>query len=552
MRMAIKPATRTMALPGLALRRGAFAGGSLVAFLALVHTTTDAFSSMFTALLPTVQARFGLTATTLALLVGVFSLISAFGQPLLGTLADRLGMRLIGALSIALSTLLVSLVSIVPAVELLPILLLIGSIGSAAFHPAGMSMARTAGGVRKHLAVSVFGAGGTLGVAIGPVIILFVVSTFGLGATPWVLALGAALGGVAYRVLPARVAEPRAERHRTFDRRLLIGPVGLLTLAEVFASLAPLTFMSAVPLWLVNAHGVRRDASLIGWTLAAFSLSAALGGIAAGLLSARVSPRLLAPGTLLLALFPLLALLSLTPGTPPFFAAVTLAGALMQVSLPILVVSAQDFAPRAVAAASGMLMGVATGIAGVLYIGIGRLQDLVGLAPAMCLGFLAVIPAALVTFVALTKYRVSADAVVPVVVAGSRCSCAGCACTILAGGDARGQVTRDGGVRGKDADAACWCAGDQDARRSDGSGDGPALQPPPHTRSDAHALVHLRHRGAGLTVQTSPHESGAPDPFDEPIVRQHSIGKRRTAGHLSACNEDEPRHAVEKQGMCNG
>ncbi len=141
------------------------------------------------------------------------------------------------------------------------------------------------------------------------------------------------------------------------------------------------------------------------------------------------------PVTLLLALFPLLALLSLTPGTPPFFAAVMLAGALMQVSLPILVVSAQDLAPRTVAAASGMLMGVATGIAGVLYIGIGRLQDLVGLAPAMRLGFLAVIPAALVAYVALTKYRVSADVAVPVVVAGSRCGCAGCACTILAGGD---------------------------------------------------------------------------------------------------------------------
>ena len=57
--------------------------------------------------------------------------------------------------------------------------------------------------------------------------------------------------------------------------------------------------------------------------------------------------------------------------------------------------SAQDLAPDDMSTASGMLLGLATGTAGVLYIGIGRLKEVVGIAPAMRLSFLLLIPAAL-------------------------------------------------------------------------------------------------------------------------------------------------------------
>jgi MFS transporter, FSR family, fosmidomycin resistance protein len=60
----------------------------------------------------------------------------------------------------------------------------------------------------------------------------------------------------------------------------------------------------------------------------------------------------------------------------------------------LLVVAAQDLAPKAIATASGLLMGFAGGVAGLLYIGIGWLQETVGLMVAMQVGFLAVVPAA--------------------------------------------------------------------------------------------------------------------------------------------------------------
>ncbi len=71
-------------------RRVLLTGGSLALFLTLVHTAIDTVSSMLTALLPTIQIRFGLTESTLALLVATLSFSSSVVQPLFGALSDRL------------------------------------------------------------------------------------------------------------------------------------------------------------------------------------------------------------------------------------------------------------------------------------------------------------------------------------------------------------------------------------------------------------------------------------------------------------------------------
>jgi FSR family fosmidomycin resistance protein-like MFS transporter len=65
-------------------------------------------------------------------------------------------------------------------------------------------------------------------------------------------------------------------------------------------------------------------------------------------------------------------------------------------SSPVKVVVAQDLAPHAPAAASGMILGVTAGVAGALYIALGRFQETVGLEAGVVLGFLMVIPAALI------------------------------------------------------------------------------------------------------------------------------------------------------------
>jgi FSR family fosmidomycin resistance protein-like MFS transporter len=386
-------------------KRYLLTGAGLSAFLMLVHTTNDAFTSMLAALLPTLQERFSLTETTLALLVATLSFSSSVTQPFFGALADRLGRRLLGALGVFLSSALLSLIGVAPSILVLFGLLFLGGLGSAAFHPAGTSLARAAGRENKGLAVSLFSFGGTIGLAIGPVVILYVIAHFGFGFTPWLMIPGVILGGLMYLLVPPQERSQGAQRPKLFHLDLFMGPVGILCLSGTLRSISFVAFINAIPLWLVTTHGIPRDDVLIGYTIGAFSFAAGLGGVISGALEHRVSHQVLVTGTMLLAMLPLFGVFWLEPGSAMFYAMVVFAGAFVNAGLPLMVVSAQDLAPHAVGTASGMLMGFTWGTAGVLYIGIGRLQEVMGLTAAMSLSYLTLIPGAILAYYVLRRYR---------------------------------------------------------------------------------------------------------------------------------------------------
>lgn len=387
-------------LPNLTIQ-----GSGLVVLFALVHTVSDAVTNMLSALLPTLQSLFALTETTLAMLIAALSLSALMTQPLFGALADRLGHRRIAALGVIFNAILFSLIGVVPDVYILFGLILIGGLGSAAFHPAMASMARNAGKGKPELAVGLFSAGGTLGIAIGPIIIMLLLTNFGLSFTPWLMIPGILLGILMFFLASDDSRSKEKTSGKFFDLSLFTGSVGLLALTGILINLAFVTFMSAMPLWLVNDQNLPSDSTLIGWTLSAFSLSAALGGIAGGMLSNRVGMKRLIVTSILLALAPLYGIFSLEPGSLFYFLAVILAGTLVNAGMPLLIVSAQDLSPENKATASGMMMGFSAGAAGLIYVGIGRLQELVGLMPAMKVAYLALIGAAILVTYALKPHK---------------------------------------------------------------------------------------------------------------------------------------------------
>jgi len=379
----------------------------LVILFAVVHTISDAVTNMLSALLPTLQIQFGLTATTLAMLIAALSLSALMTQPLFGAMADRFGHRRIAAIGVILNAILFSLIGVVPNVYILFALILVGGLGSAALHPPIASMARQAGWGKPELAVGLFSAGGTLGIAIGPIIIMILLTNFGLSFTPWLMIPGIFIGLLMFVLAPDDAQANEKETGKFFDLRLFTGPVGLLALTGILTNLAFVTFTSAMPLWLVNDHDLPSNSTLIGWTLSAFSLSAALGGITGGMISNSVGVKRLVITTTLLALLPLYGVFSLEPGSLFYFLAVGLAGALVNAGMPLLIVSAQDLAPENKATASGMMMGFSAGTAGLIYVVIGRLQELIGLVPAMRVAYIALIGAAiLVTFALKSRKQV--------------------------------------------------------------------------------------------------------------------------------------------------
>src|SRR5688572_7879932 len=220
-----------ISIPGIT-----FQSSGLVILFALVHTVSDAVTNMLSALLPTVQSRFGLSETMLALLVATLSFSALVTQPLFGALADRLGNRRIAALGVTFNAILFSLIGIVPNVHILFGLIMVGGLASAALHPAIASMARQVGGKKPELTIGLFSAGGTLGIAIGPIIIMLLLANIGLSFTPWLMIPGILFGALIFMLPSENTKRTVSAETKLFDFSLLAGPMGLLALIGILSN----------------------------------------------------------------------------------------------------------------------------------------------------------------------------------------------------------------------------------------------------------------------------------------------------------------------------
>jgi FSR family fosmidomycin resistance protein-like MFS transporter len=378
----------------LTARRATLTGMNLTLLLTLAHSINDAFTNVLPVFLPTLQLRFGVGEAALAVLVAIVSLSANVLQPFVGAFADHWGRRRAAALGIMAASVLMSFVAVAPNFWSLVFILAVGGLGSAVFHPAAASMARNTG-APKSLSMSFFAAGGGIGTAIMPVVVLSVIRSYGIQYVPFLAIVGVLFGLALFLFTPRQAQPTTTARPRAFDLALFTGPVGLLATVGIFRAVAFISFTNAMPLYLVSVRGYAADAGILGWTLTFYSAASAFGGVLAGLSEPYLGRRPIIVGSMLLAIPALAATLLLPAGTVGYFIAVILSGMLPNCSIPLLVVSAQDLAPHAVATASGMLMGFTWGIAGVLYIGFGSLQELIGLVPAISAGFAFLLPAAL-------------------------------------------------------------------------------------------------------------------------------------------------------------
>ncbi len=374
-------------------RRSTLGGLNLAFLLMAAHATNDAFTNVLPAFLPTLQLRFGVGEAVLATFVAVVSLSANVMQAFLGALADRWGRRRSAALGLMGGSVLMSFIAVAPNSATLLLILAVGGLGSALFHPAAVSLVSGAG-ARRSLAVGLFAAGGPIGAALMPIVALAIIRDHGPQYVPYLGVLGIVLGLALFYFTPRQEPPARATRPKAFDLTLFRGPVGLLALAATFRAIAFVSFSNAMPLFLSNARGFAPDAAIIGATLALYAAGGSAGGLLAGALEGRFGRRRLVVGSMLLALPITAAVLYVAPGSALFWLLVTLAGVTTNAPIPLLVVSAQELAPHAVATASGMLMGFTWGTAGVLYIGFGGLQEAIGLQPALLLSFAFLVPAA--------------------------------------------------------------------------------------------------------------------------------------------------------------
>ena len=330
-----------------------------VALVALSHGTVDAYSAFLHPLLPRIMEKLGLSIALASILVTILSLSASLVQPATGYLADRFGRRVFLAAGPILAGVFLSLIGTAPTFTILVGCLILGGLGSAAFHPPGAALvARAADGKGSGVRLSVFSFGGASGFAIGPLVAVALVEAFGLERLKFAMIPGLVLGACLWIALrdggrPRGVVLPPPPRTVL---RLLRGPLGLVFGISASAAFVQRTFLTMTPI-VAHRAGVSEAAGAA--VLSVYLGSQALGTLTSGFLTDRVNRQRLMVAVATLAVpMHVLAVVAAPMGFVAIVATVV-AGFLNMALLPPVVVMAQEMVTGGAAAGSGVVMGLA-------------------------------------------------------------------------------------------------------------------------------------------------------------------------------------------------
>ena len=361
-----------------------------MALLSSGHFATDFANGALPALLPFLKDKFSLSYAAVGAVILASQASSSLIQPLFGLWSDRWGAIWLLPAGVAVAGAGTAVVVEAPSYWLVLALVLFSGIGSAAFHPEGSKFAGFVSGSKRASGMSLFSIGGNLGFACGPIGATAAVSAFGLRggllvAIPGLLVASALLAGARYLgtfASEAGGARAHAGENDPFAMKLLLCVIAL-------RSIAFFGLVTFVPLWEVSlghskAHG--------NHLLALMIFTGGVGTLLLGPLADRVGrrPVLLASVT---ATGPLVLVFLLVGGVPGSIA-LALVGVCIVGTLGVTMVMGQEYMPRHVGTASGLVIGLSVGFGGIAALGLGVLAD------ATSLRFALVVAAAAPMFAA--------------------------------------------------------------------------------------------------------------------------------------------------------
>jgi MFS transporter, FSR family, fosmidomycin resistance protein len=369
-----------------------------LALLTAGHFVTDINTGALPALLPFLKEYLNLTYTMTASIVLTFNITSSVVQPVFGYFSDRWSARWLLPTGCLVAPLGLALLALGSPYGWILLFTGISGFGQASYHPEAFKTVNALGGKRKATAISLFLVGGSLGISFGPFLGTLFYKHFGVRGSLFFLPLGIVMGAIfllssSWKIkidLPSK--KRQTETSEKTGRPLL--PMGLLLIAVILRSATSLGMLTFVPFYFIDI--LHRDAHTAGQHLSIFLLAASFGSTAGGPVADRYGYKKTVIVTLGIGSF-CLYLFYLTGGAWSFIF-FTLSGFILFSSNAITMAMGQSFMPRDTAMASGLILGLAMGVGGIIVTGLGWVADHWGIIWALQAIFLLPMLAFLIFF----------------------------------------------------------------------------------------------------------------------------------------------------------
>jgi MFS transporter, FSR family, fosmidomycin resistance protein len=349
-----------------------------VATIAGGHFVHDTYTSFLAPLLPLIIQKLGLSLT-LAGSLAAFQQAPSLINPLLGVLADRVSLRWFAIVAPAITAAAMSLIGAAPDYVTLAVLLLITGFSNAFWHVSSPVMVARASGRRVGLGMSLLMIGGELAYTIGPILIVAVVSWWGLDGTYRLMPVGAVASLVIYwrtRNLQARTSTSAARGSLAGTwralRRILL-PIAGIVAARSFMTAALTTYLPT----MLSSEGA--SLWLAGGSLAIIELAGTIGVSLSGTLSDRLGRRPVL--AFVLSTAPLLTLLFLHAPEWALLPVLFLVGMVAFSTNPVLMALVQEYGRNAPATANGLYMAIEFTGRSIILVLVGAMADRWGLRP---------------------------------------------------------------------------------------------------------------------------------------------------------------------------
>jgi len=356
--------------------------------LFLIHFIGDFFQSFIRPLLPVMANKFELSLAQVGLITGIATFMAFLIQPFFGYLADRYKTRLILLVGSFLGAICIPMLGLAPYFWVVLLLIGLGSISSAIYHPTAAGMVSVYAGRRTGFAMSLFGLGGTLGFTLGPIVCSGYVTFMGLQRLPILTIFGVLVFVILFIMIPVVDGDghPRTDFFGTLKESLgeVWKPVLLIwsiAFSRAFVEQSLLTFIPV----LTAAEG--HSLVSVGGIVSLFTIGGSISALVCGHLVDRIgfkpvyffSFALSSPSLLLF----------INAEGRHIYPLALLAGFFLLATLFPAVALAQKVAPRGRSLVSSIIIGLAMGMAGLMMPLAGKMADTFGIRTVLnCVGLI--------------------------------------------------------------------------------------------------------------------------------------------------------------------
>ncbi|MBA7623070.1 Sialic acid transporter NanT [subsurface metagenome] len=368
-------------------------GGTTGAFFAYTHFSHDLCAGLLVALLPLIRVDLELNYLQSGLLISAYSIAAGLSQFPGGWIGDRANRKIIIMVGLGGVGLAALAVGLSPSYFLMLSFLVIMGIFAGGYHPSALSiLSGYFGKAERGKVIAIHMLGGSIGLALGPVLGGFIGDILGWRSAyiiltiPILLALPLVLktprqqlyGDRAASSAPTNDGTPVKPTYKLSSLWQVLRPIAMISILAILIQLVVGCAIAFFPIYMVDKH------NLAPAYAAMFLGIFRGGGVAGSLLGGWLSDRWGRKNTIilpLLAIGPILYLLTKLPFNTVFIVIFVLFGVIMYMRIPAMQAMLMDNTPPHFrATVTGIYIGLGMEGMSIIQPIAGRLMDIWGIA----------------------------------------------------------------------------------------------------------------------------------------------------------------------------